>query len=71
MATVSVRERLPRDLAIPLGLFVNELVTNAIKYAYPDGAGEIRVTARAAEGGLRLTVCDDGVAREALRARLR
>ncbi|MCJ2080051.1 sensor histidine kinase [Methylobacterium sp. J-090] len=53
---------IPADLAIPLGLFVNELVTNAIKYAYPDGAGEIRVTAQAdPEGGLRLTVCDDGV----------
>jgi len=58
---------IPADLAIPLGLFVNELVTNAIKYAYPDGAGEIRVTVReapagdGAPAGLVLTVCDDGV----------
>ncbi|KQP58384.1 sensor histidine kinase [Methylobacterium sp. Leaf112] len=58
---------IPADLAIPLGLFVNELVTNAIKYAYPEGAGEIRITVRdvgaddGAAGGLHLSVCDDGV----------
>lgn len=53
---------IPADLAIPLGLFVNELVTNAIKYAYPDGQGEIRVEAAARDdGGLTVTVADDGV----------
>ena len=52
---------IPADLAIPLGLFVNELVTNAIKYAYAAGEGEIRVSIRAAaEGGLDLAVADDG-----------
>jgi len=53
---------LSADLAIPLGLFVNELVTNAIKYAYPEGSGEIRVSATLrADGGLTVSVCDDGV----------
>ena len=53
---------LPADLAIPLGLFVNELVTNAIKYAYPEGGGEIRVTIHDGQAdGLLLAVCDDGV----------
>ncbi|WP_019906366.1 histidine kinase dimerization/phosphoacceptor domain -containing protein [Methylobacterium sp. 77] len=57
----AVRLDIPADLAIPLGLFVNELVTNAIKYAYPDGEGEIRVTARPhPEGGLIIGVADDG-----------
>ncbi|WP_018045827.1 histidine kinase dimerization/phosphoacceptor domain -containing protein [Methylobacterium sp. 88A] len=57
----AVRLDIPADLAIPLGLFVNELVTNAIKYAYPDGEGEIRVTARPhEEGGLVIGVADDG-----------
>ena len=57
----TVRLDIPADLAIPLGLFVNELVTNAIKYAYPDGEGEIRVTARPhEEGGLVIGVADDG-----------
>ena len=53
---------IPADLAIPLGLFVNELVTNAIKYAYPDGHGPVRVEAEARdEGRVRLSVSDDGV----------
>ena len=53
---------LPADLAIPLGLFVNELVTNAIKYAYPEGRGEIRVAAATrADGGLTVSVSDDGI----------
>lgn len=54
---------MPADLAIPLGLFVNELVTNAVKYAYPGGGGEIRVEAvpAAEQGHLTLCVSDDGV----------
>lgn len=52
----------PADLAVPLGLFVNELVTNAIKYAYPDGAGAIRVTAvQSEDGGFVVSVEDDGI----------
>lgn len=52
----------PADLAVPLGLFVNELVTNAIKYGYPDGAGEIRVAAaRGEDGGFLVSVADDGI----------
>ncbi|ACL56942.1 sensor histidine kinase [Methylobacterium nodulans] len=52
---------MPADLAIPLGLFVNELVTNALKHAYPEG-GEIRVESeRLTDGRLSLTVADDGV----------
>lgn len=58
----AARLDIPADLAIPLGLFVNELVTNAMKYAYPDGAGEIRVTARPDSGdGLLIGVADDGI----------
>ena len=50
------------DQAVPLGLLANELVTNAFKYAYPDGEGEVRIAIQQApEGQLRLTVCDRGV----------
>ncbi|HWK51261.1 MAG TPA: PAS domain-containing protein, partial [Steroidobacter sp.] len=35
------------DAAVPIGLLVNELVSNAYKHAYaPDSAGEVRITGR-------------------------
>ncbi len=34
---------LPLDRAVPAGLIVNELVTNAYKHAFDDGGGRIRV----------------------------
>jgi two-component sensor histidine kinase len=52
---------LSADHAIPLGLLINELVTNAIKYAYPDGGGEIKVSAREFDGHLEVEVSDKGV----------
>jgi two-component sensor histidine kinase len=50
------------DQATSLGLIVNELVTNAIKHAFPHGrAGRIRVAFEGFKGELRLCVEDDGV----------
>jgi two-component sensor histidine kinase len=48
------------DKAIPLGLLVNELVTNALKHAYDDEHGVIRVDAREIDGHLLVEISDDG-----------
>jgi two-component sensor histidine kinase len=54
-------ELLPTERAIPIGLIVNELVTNAVKYAFPMPAkGTVTVTLKRLPGELRLTVADDG-----------
>lgn len=56
--------RLPIEAAVPCGLLVNELVSNALKHAYPTGrTGSVEVALRsgAAAGELCLTVADDGV----------
>jgi two-component sensor histidine kinase len=51
------------DQAIPCGLILNELVTNALKYAHPGGqSGEIAVElSETRSGEVRLTISDDGV----------
>lgn len=51
------------DTAIPCGLLIHELVSNALKYAFPDGRrGTIGVEMRCSgDGHYRLVVRDDGV----------
>ncbi|MDD1659852.1 MAG: sensor histidine kinase, partial [Methanomicrobiales archaeon] len=51
------------DTAIPCGLIVNELVSNALKYAFPEGRkGTIRISlSKTAEGGYDMVFSDDGI----------
>jgi len=55
--------RLEAKRAIPCGLIINELVLNALKYAFPQGKpGTIRIEMRPQAGGrYALVVSDDGV----------
>jgi two-component sensor histidine kinase len=49
------------DRAVPLALMVNELITNAAKYAYQDQSGTVWVrVARGADDTIELSVRDEG-----------
>jgi PAS domain S-box-containing protein len=59
---------LPLDLAVPCGMIVNELITNAMKHAFPNGQPapgrndcHIRVDMRLEDGTCTLCVADNGV----------
>ena len=54
---------LPLDRAVPLGLVLNELLTNAVRHAFPGGAGgRVHIEARRREDGtVTVAVSDDGV----------
>jgi len=58
-------DEIPMDMdqSVPLGLIINELVSNALAHAFPDGrSGTIVVSMKRSDGGaLRLVVSDDGV----------
>ncbi|MDO9553488.1 tetratricopeptide repeat protein [Rhodonellum sp.] len=50
------------DRAIPIGLIVNELLTNALKYAFPENKiGEIDISMKESGGSLLLKVADNGI----------
>ncbi|ASV31820.1 histidine kinase dimerization/phosphoacceptor domain -containing protein [Maribacter cobaltidurans] len=50
------------DMAIPIGLIVNELITNSLKYAFPDGRkGHIYLALNTNEDLLILEVRDNGI----------
>lgn len=54
--------RLSIDAAVPAGLAVNELITNSLKYAFPEQrSGVVTVRLAAADGQVVLTVQDDGI----------
>lgn len=53
---------LDTDIAVPLGLVVNELISNSLKHAFPgDKTGKITITLEEDHGKYILIVSDDGV----------
>lgn len=73
-ATYGIRERhikikldipaimVEADTALSLGLIVNELVSNSIKYAFPDRYGQVAIYLRSEQqDAYTLTVHDDGI----------
>lgn len=57
----SVKLDVLADRAIPLGLLITELVTNAMKHAYPNGPGTISIKTTIDDDQLLLLVSDHGI----------
>ena len=61
-----IEGQFPLAQAMTIGLVINELVTNALKYAFPDDrAGSIKVQLTRVSDEFRLVVADDGVGESA------
>lgn len=53
---------MPIDSAIPAGIIINELISNSLKHAFPDGRdGHISITLKNEHDFVVLTVADDGI----------
>lgn len=59
--------QLPSQQAIAIGLVINELVTNALKHAFPDDRGGMVAITLRRDSGLSLIVEDNGVGVPAIR----
>lgn len=49
------------DTTMPLGLIINELITNIVKYAFPQLEGTITIKLKSLPQQMELTVTDDGI----------
>lgn len=55
-------QEIDMDTALPLGLIINEIVTNSIKYAFPgEERGEISIELKSGDQESVLTLADDGI----------
>ena len=52
--------QVPSEIAVIVGLIVNEWITNALKHAFDDRSGRIAVTVRSKDGYITVVVRDDG-----------
>jgi two-component sensor histidine kinase len=56
------RADVPTSLAAPLALVVNELLSNALKHAFPNGReGPVEISLTREDDKLRIGIADDGV----------
>lgn len=56
------KELLDVEKALPIGLILNEVITNAFKYAYRDiAAPSLQITLNENSGNIQLTVKDNGI----------
>jgi two-component system, sensor histidine kinase PdtaS len=53
--------KLDIDETVPLGLIINELITNAVKYAFKEDGGTIHIALNADNNVVTLSVADNGV----------
>ncbi|HZV21434.1 MAG TPA: response regulator [Hyphomicrobiales bacterium] len=49
------------DIAVSVGIIATELILNALKHAYPNGGGPVRVQLRAGASEIVLAVEDEGI----------
>lgn len=49
------------DTAMPIGLIINELITNIVKYAFPQLEGTITIKLKSLSQQMELTITDDGI----------
>lgn len=52
---------MPSDAALPIAIIANELVTNSLKHAFPEGRAGVIVVELRASDKVVLSVCDNGV----------
>jgi two-component system, sensor histidine kinase PdtaS len=53
---------LDAERALPFGLIVSELLTNAVRHAYPEGQdGDVRVQAGERDGTIEIVIADAGI----------
>ncbi|TYQ31224.1 PAS domain-containing protein [Pseudanabaena sp. UWO310] len=52
---------LPLDRSISLGLIINELISNSLKYAFPKGIGKINIQLLQKQQQYHLIVADNGI----------
>jgi two-component sensor histidine kinase len=57
----SVPLKLSIDTIVQFGIIINELITNSIKYAFPDNKGKISIILKELDGGYLFRYSDDGI----------